>query len=63
MLAKTRSGDERNHRPDRERGDQREERRQAEQETVGIGRDHDFLEHQLDHVRERLGAAPASTAD
>ena len=63
MLAKARSGDERDHRPDGERRDQREERREPEQESVRVRRDQDLLEHQLDDVRERLRQARESTGD
>jgi hypothetical protein len=36
---------------------QREERREPEQESVRVRRNHDLLEHELDHVGEGLRAA------
>ena len=52
---------ERNHRPRRQRRRNRQHRRQQEQELVGLRRDDDFLEHQLDRIRNRL--QPATRAD
>ena len=42
----------------RKRRNQGEERRQAEQKSIRVRRNHDLLEYQLDHVRERLTPDP-----